>query len=121
MIAVVLEVLGEAGAFPEALAMEGVAIGVVAGGIGPQSEHQGHPRRTALGSLAVGAAEGGPPGGQPVDAGSLNGLLAVAAQQRPQIVGGDEQDVGAVLGRGGRRKRRQQWQGGGQQDQDGPS
>lgn len=121
VISVVLEVLGEAGVFPEALAIEGVAIGVVSGGVGPQSEHQGHARRTALGCLAVGSAEGGPPGGQPVDAGGLDGLLSVGAQQGAQIVGGDEQDVGAVPGRGGRQRRRQQRQGGGQQAQDGPS
>ena len=101
--------------------MEGVAIGVVAGGVGPQSEHQGHSRRTALGSLAVGPAEGGPPGGQTVDAGGLDGLFAVGAQQGPEIVGGDEQDVGLVPGRSGRRKRPQQRQSGRQQDPDDPS
>ena len=108
MIPVVPEVLGEAGAFPEPLAIESVTIGVVAGGVGSQSEHQGHSRRTALGRLAVGPPEGGPPGGQPVDTGGLSGLLAIAAQQRPQIVRGDEQDIGAVLGQGGRGRGRQQ-------------
>ena len=102
VIAVVLEVLGEAEAFPEAPAIERVTIGVVAGGVGTQSEHQGDSRGTALGSLAVGAPEGGPPGGQPVDTGGPDGLLAVASQQRSQIVRGDEQDIGAVPGRGGR-------------------
>ena len=74
-----------------------------------------------MGSLAVGPPEGGPPGGQPVDARGLNGLLAVAAQQGPQIVRGDEQDIGAVLGRGGRGRGRQQWQGNRQQHEDHPS
>ena len=60
--------------------------------------HQRKTGRTANGQLTIGSLEKNALSGKLVQVRSDRGLVAIASQSRPQIIDGNEEDIGANLG-----------------------
>ena len=106
VVAVVLEVLGQG----DDVRVDGAEVGVVPvdpDGIGAEPGHDRSAGRAAERLLAVGAVEADTRGGQAVDVGAEDMAGAVAPEVRPQVIDGDEKDVGALCGRRHRHEQRE--------------